>query len=85
MDDNSDTTFATAPANYTTEPDAPALKRKRELVDPHFPRKLLGGYAHFRRSRLSRERERYEELAAAGRLVGLTARQRNDDEQQDGE
>ena len=36
---------------------------RRDLVDPGFPRKLLGGYAHFRKTRLSRERERYEQLA----------------------
>lgn len=65
MDDISDTNFATAPVNYT-ETEAPAPKRKRELVEPDFPRKLLGGYAHFRKNRLSRERERYEELAAKG-------------------
>ncbi len=41
-------------------------KRKRELIDPGFPRKLLGGYAHFRKTRLARERERYEELAETG-------------------
>ena len=41
-------------------------KPKRELVDPGFPRTLLGGYAHFRKNRLERERERYEELADKG-------------------
>lgn len=41
-------------------------KPKRDLVDPGFPRKLLGGYAHFRKTRLSRERERYEQLAESG-------------------
>lgn len=41
-------------------------KSRRELVDPGFPRTLLGGYAHFRKNRLSRERERYEELARTG-------------------
>ena len=41
-------------------------KQPRELIDPGFPRKLLGGYAHFRKSRLSRERERYEQLAEQG-------------------
>ncbi|MGI9356556.1 MAG: carbonic anhydrase [Rhizobiaceae bacterium] len=39
---------------------------RRDVVDPGFPRKLLGGYAHFRKNRLSRERERYEELAETG-------------------
>ena len=41
-------------------------KKKRQLVDPGFPRKLIGGYAHFRKNRLSREKERYEELADTG-------------------
>ena len=41
-------------------------KHRRELVDPGFPRKLLGGYAHFRKTRLLRERERYEQLAEKG-------------------
>ncbi len=41
-------------------------KPRRELVDPGFPRELLGGYAHFRKNRLSRERERYEQLAELG-------------------
>lgn len=41
-------------------------KSRREIVDPGFPRKLIGGYAHFRKVRLARERERYEELAEAG-------------------
>jgi carbonic anhydrase len=41
-------------------------KPRRELVDEGFPRKLLGGYAHFRKNQLSRERERYEELASSG-------------------
>lgn len=41
-------------------------KPKRDVVDPGFPRKLLGGYAHFRKTRLSRERERYEQLAETG-------------------
>ena len=41
-------------------------KQRRQVVDPGFPRKLLGGYAHFRQKRLSRERERYEELAETG-------------------
>ena len=40
--------------------------QRRPQVEPGFPRTLLGGYAHFRRSRLSRERERYEELAERG-------------------
>jgi len=44
----------------------PATKTPRELVDPGFPRKLLGGYAHFRKNRLMRERERYEQLAETG-------------------
>lgn len=48
------------------EADTHSAKRKRELVDPGFPRKLLGGYAYFRKNRLSRERERYEELAETG-------------------
>lgn len=47
-------------------PDAAPTKPKRDLVEPEFPRKLLGGYAHFRKNRLSRERERYEELAQLG-------------------
>jgi len=46
--------------------DTDTAKRKRELVDPGFPRKLLGGYAHFRKTRLARERERYEQLAEKG-------------------
>ena len=41
-------------------------KPKREVVDGGFPRQLLGGYAHFRKTRLARERERYEELAELG-------------------
>ncbi len=41
-------------------------KPRRELIDPGFPRKLLGGYAYFRKNRLSRERERYEQLAETG-------------------
>lgn len=41
-------------------------KPPRELVDPGFPRELLGGYAHFRKERLGRERERYEQLAEKG-------------------
>ncbi len=41
-------------------------KPRRELVDPGFPRELLGGYAHFRKNRLPRERERYEQLAELG-------------------
>lgn len=41
-------------------------KPRRDLVDHGFPRNLLGGYAHFRKNRLPRERERYEELAEAG-------------------
>ena len=43
-----------------------ATKPHRELVDPGFPKALLGGYAHFRKNRLSRERERYEQLAELG-------------------
>jgi len=46
--------------------DQKSKKKRREVVEPTFPRKLLGGYAHFRKSRLSRERERYEELAESG-------------------
>ncbi len=46
--------------------DSDASASRRDLVDPGFPRKLLGGYAHFRKTRLSRERERYEELAEKG-------------------
>lgn len=41
-------------------------KPRRDIVDPGFPRKLIGGYAHFRKNRLPRERERYEELAETG-------------------
>ena len=41
-------------------------KSTRDVVEPGFPRKLLGGYAHFRKSRLARERQRYEELAEKG-------------------
>ncbi len=41
-------------------------KARREYVEPGFPRKLLGGYVHFRQNRLKRERERYEELASLG-------------------
>ena len=48
--------------SQTKTPDKP----RRELVEPEFPRKLLGGYAHFRKNRLARERERYEELAKTG-------------------
>lgn len=44
----------------------PTKKKRRDLVEPTFPRRLLGGYAHFRQTRLKRERERYEELAAEG-------------------
>ena len=51
--------------NIDNEPTA-SEKQPRELIDPGFPRKLLGGYAHFRKSRLSRERERYEQLAEQG-------------------
>ncbi len=51
MQDSSDTTL---------------IKPRRDLVEPEFPRKLLGGYAHFRKNRLPRERERYEELAQLG-------------------
>jgi carbonic anhydrase len=54
----------------TTTPDETSTqssnKPRRELVDPGFPRKLLGGYAHFRKNRLSREKERYEQLAEKG-------------------
>ncbi|MEL6946551.1 MAG: carbonic anhydrase [Pseudomonadota bacterium] len=39
---------------------------RRLPVEPDFPRSLLGGYAHFRKNRLARERARYEELAEAG-------------------
>ena len=46
--------------------DTTPAKPRRELVDPGFPRELLGGYAHFRKNRLSRERERYEQLAETG-------------------
>jgi len=42
------------------------VKKRRDVVDTGFPRKLLGGYAHFRKNRLPRERERYEELAETG-------------------
>lgn len=45
---------------------APEPKVRRDIVDPGFPRKLIGGYAHFRKVRLARERERYEELAESG-------------------
>lgn len=41
-------------------------KAPRELVEPNFPRKLLGGYAHFRKNRLAREYERYQQLAETG-------------------
>ena len=41
-------------------------KTRRDIVDPGFPRKLIGGYAHFRKNRLPRERERYQELADLG-------------------
>ncbi len=41
-------------------------KSSREVINPGFPRTLLGGYAHFRKNRLARERERYEELAEKG-------------------
>ncbi len=50
----------------TDSKDCDSAASRRELVDPGFPRKLLGGYAHFRKTRLSRERERYEELAEKG-------------------
>ncbi|MEE9315215.1 MAG: carbonic anhydrase [Rhizobiaceae bacterium] len=46
--------------------DEKPAKKPRDLVDAGFPRKLLGGYAHFRKNRLSRERERYEQLAESG-------------------
>lgn len=46
--------------------EAAPKKPRRDIIDPGFPRKLLGGYAHFRKNRLSRERERYEELASLG-------------------
>ncbi len=36
------------------------------MLIPAFPRKLLGGYAHFRKDRLERERERYQQLAETG-------------------
>ena len=52
------------PHNDTQETKPP--KKRRELVDLGFPCKLLGGYAHFRRNRLAREKERYEELAEKG-------------------
>ncbi|MDD9908833.1 MAG: carbonic anhydrase [Ahrensia sp.] len=42
------------------------LKKRRERVEPGFPRRLLGGYANFRKTRLAWERERYEELAEQG-------------------
>ncbi len=41
-------------------------KTRREIVGAGFPRTLLGGYAHFRKNRLTRERERYQELAEKG-------------------
>ena len=52
--------------NNTDSDPTDSEKQPRELIDPGFPRKLLGGYAHFRKSRLSRERERYEQLAEQG-------------------
>lgn len=39
---------------------------RRDIVDPGFPKALLGGYAHFRKNRLARERERYQQLAESG-------------------
>lgn len=54
-------------SNANPEPQAENEKKPRRLlVEPDFPRALLGGYAHFRKNRLSRERERYQELAEAG-------------------
>jgi len=44
----------------------PVEKLPRTVVEQDFPRSLLGGYAHFRKNRLSRERERYEQLAEKG-------------------
>ena len=38
----------------------------REIVDPVFPHSLIGGYAQFRKDRLARERQRYEQLAETG-------------------
>lgn len=49
-----------------TAPGKPKAKPPRTLVEPDFPRSLLGGYAHFRKNRLGRERERYEQLAEKG-------------------
>lgn len=49
-----------------TEQDNPPSKPRRDLIEPGFPRQLLGGYAHFRKNRLARERERYEQLAETG-------------------
>lgn len=66
MAEKTDPNYAKPSAGYGVEVEAPPAKRRRELVEPEFPRKLLGGYAHFRKNRLSRERERYEELAALG-------------------
>lgn len=54
----------TNPSN--DQSDQKPQKPRRELVDPGFPRKLLGGYAHFRKNRLAREHERYEQLAETG-------------------
>ncbi len=50
----------------TSAPDDKSAKSPREIVDPGFPRKLVGGYAHFRKNRLGREKERYEQLAETG-------------------
>ena len=41
-------------------------RQPRPIVDTGFPRHLLGGYANFRKNRLSAERERYEQLAEIG-------------------
>jgi len=56
-----ETTIATETNGLSNE-----VQKRRDVVDPGFPRKLLGGYVHFRKNRLSRERERYEELAETG-------------------
>lgn len=43
-----------------------SAKPRRDIVNQGFPKELLGGYVHFRKNRLPRERERYEQLAEKG-------------------
>ena len=50
----------------TDSTQAKPSKPARELVGREFPKELIGGYAHFRKNRLAREKERYEQLAEKG-------------------